>query len=385
MTWRARLLPPLFIGLAVAAGYALRFGAWQRVWHLALAGAFTAWLAWLQRGRWRDSAVSLTAIFLGLAAVEAVAIQGWGPSQGETRETNTPGHSRSHPVLGWGQGAPGAYHHIKRHADGRLIFDATYTIGPDGFRVVQSAANGPVIAFLGDSTTYGTGLNDADTLPQAFADLTARRFTVRNLAMSGYGPNQILRALETGAYDAQLQNTRLIIVQTDPFHAERASCWLGFMLRAPRYVLENGRPQHTGPCYANPWVAVRSVILASATWRHFVAPALGGPSRAEMDLYIAMLIEAGRLARDRYAAPLVIMNKQTPDVVLTNANMTKTDIESRLRAGGLIVVDGSLERDAPGHNGGVQTRIPGDGHPTAAANQIRATLLHEALRRQFLD
>lgn len=371
---RAFIAPPLAIAALVAVGYALRFGAWGRAWNLVLAGAAFCWLAWLQRGRWRDSAVTLASIAFCLAAVEALAIA----LQSSPIDRNTPGYSVADPDLGWRPGAPGTYHHVKqRRADAGTIFDVRYTIVPGPERKVDSDPAAPAIIFLGDSTTFGTGVNDADTLPQAFADATDRRFHVRNLAMSGYGPQQVLRRLEL---EPRLAGTRAFVFQTASFHAERASCWASFMLRAPRYTLQGGTPTYAGKCYENWWIAARSLFTASATYQRFLAPLIGQPSRAEIDLFIATLIQADRTARARHGAPLVILYMSRlptsqPGDYLARAGLTEADIMARLRAAGLTVVDGTLDPAAfP-----TPIAIPGDGHPTGTANRARAALLAKAL------
>lgn len=366
---RVHAAPPLAIAALVAAGYLLRFGAWGRAWNLAMAGVALCWLAWLQRGRWRDVSVSLAAILFCLAVVEGVAIS----LQSGPIDRNAPGYSIADPELGWRPGTPGSYHHVKRYrADGRTIFDVHYTIVPGHERRVDSAASAPSVVFLGDSTTFGTGVDDADTLPQAFADAAGQRFRVRNLAMSGYGPQQVLRRLEL---EPRMQGTRAFVFQTAAFHAERASCWAGFMLRAPRYVLVDGAPAYQGKCYENWWIAVRSLFIASATYQQFLAPLIGQPSRAEVDLFIAMLIQADRTARARHGAPLVILYMAQQGDYLGRAGLKDADIIARLRAAGVQVVDGTLDPASfP-----TPIAIPGDGHPTPTANRARAALLAKAL------
>jgi hypothetical protein len=44
-------------------------------------------------------------------------------------------------------------------------------------------------------------VNDAETLPQVFADAIERKQRVLNLGFPGYGPHQFLRELETGYFD----------------------------------------------------------------------------------------------------------------------------------------------------------------------------------------
>jgi hypothetical protein len=82
---------------------------------------------------------------------------------------------------------------------------------------------------------------DAET----FADATTRyRLRVINLAFPGYGPQQFLRALETYMFRDLLTEPRLFVFLTAPWRAERSACMSTFVLRAPRYVMVDGRPAY---------------------------------------------------------------------------------------------------------------------------------------------
>jgi hypothetical protein len=148
--------------------------------------------------------------------------------------------------------APGTNSRKKRvAANGDVIYDVVNTIDVHLTRKVVSAESGPTIAFFGDSFTFGAGVQDAETFPQAFADMTDRKLRVLNLGVTAYGPQQFLRALEIDVHDALLrQDPRLFVMLTSPWHASRTSCkasnaWLG-----PSYALENGAPVYRGPCSA---------------------------------------------------------------------------------------------------------------------------------------
>lgn len=375
--FRAWILPPLLIGILVALGFWLRLGGWGRVWNLALACAAMCWIAWLQRGGWRNASISIAAILFALAGIETTAIF----VQARPVESYSQGYFGRHPVLGWDPGAEGRYRHTKRYRwGGATIFDVHYTIDANRSRAVIAADGGGPVAFLGDSMTFGTGVEDGDTLPQQFADATGRRVPVVNLAMAAYGPQQVLLALETGLHDARLRGVRMMVFQSAPFHAERSSCQAWFVMRAPRYVLEDGVPRHRGWCSSDWWVSLRNIVTSSATYQEFIAPALGGPSRRDMDLYITMLARAATVARERYNAELLVLYSSMlrPDEYLANAGMTDDDVIRALREKGVQVVDGRLD---PAAFPGQLLRIPGDGHPTRVANQARAELLKSTLER----
>ncbi len=95
---------------------------------------------------------------------------------------------------------PEVIHEKKVAAAGNVIFDVSFTIEPDLTRKIVSPPTAPLVAFFGGSFTYGASVNDGDTLPQIFAEFTIGAYRVVNLGVSGYGPQQMLRALETDLF-----------------------------------------------------------------------------------------------------------------------------------------------------------------------------------------
>jgi hypothetical protein len=172
---------------------------------------------------------------------------------------------------------------------------------------VTSAPTGTSVAFFGDSMTFGQGVPDAETLPQAFADATGYRLHVLNLAFPGYGPQQFRRALETDMFRDLLTEPHLFVFLTAPWHAERSACTSNFVLRAPRYVMVEGRPAYEDKCIDHWAMRLRSWLTRTAIYSVFFEPAFGGAGRADMDLYVAVLIRAGQLARERYGIPTLIL------------------------------------------------------------------------------
>lgn len=145
------------------------------------------------------------------------------------------------------------------------------------------------------------------------------------------------------------------------------------MLRAPRYMLVNGTPQFRGSCGDDWWIALMSQFTASTTFHAFVEKALPGPGKADIDLFVAILVQTGKLAREKYGAPTVILYMPPDDPgYLASSGLTDADIMRAPRNGGLLVLDTTLHaQDFPGR----PLAIPGDGHPTATANKARAELL----------
>jgi len=279
-------------------------------------------------------------------------------------------------IVGWGPGQPGVYR--ARKLDGRsgsVIYDVGYTIDADRNRQVISVPTGPTVAFFGDSMTFGQGLPDADTLPQAFADATGYRWRVLNLAFPGYGPQQFLRALETDIFRDLLTEPRLFVFLTAPWHAERSSCLSDFVTDGPRYVMVDGMPRYEGTCRGHWPVRLRRLWTRTAMYGVFFEPVFGAARPVDIDLFVGILVRAGQLAREKYGVPTLIL--YWPDEAYARrAGVTDAQIMGRLREGGLVVIDALLDpRDFPGQ----ELQIPGDGHPTGVANRARALLVRDAL------
>ena len=153
--------------------------------------------------------------------------------------------------------------------------------------------------------TFGQGVPDAETLPQAFADATGYRLHVLNLAFPGYGPQQFLRALETDIFRDLLTEPHLFVFLTAPWHAERSACTSNFVLRAPRHVMVEGRPTHKDKCIDHWPMRLRSWLTRFAIQSVFFEPVFAsGAGPAD---YVAVLIRAGQLARERYGVPTLIL------------------------------------------------------------------------------
>nr|UXE44104.1 hypothetical protein Hi04_10k_c1074_00024 [uncultured bacterium] len=368
----ARILVPLaIIGVGEYVFAGRLFGAWTRFAGDLIGLAAAVWVAVAFR-RLREAMMIVAAVLLCLAGAEAYALVtlSLGPAF-----AHTSGHTAPHPVLGWRPAEPGVFHQTKREtATGRVVFDTDYTIDRELDRQVISTRDGPTIAFFGDSFTFGEGLPDEETLPQIFADLTERQFNVLNLAAAGYGPQQFLRPVEVGFFDHLLIRPRAFIFLTAPWHMDRTSCVADYAMPAPRYLLADAMPRFSGRCIDR-WSWLIGRLFTMPMYHVFLEPALGGPSAAKLELYVAIMARAGELARAKYGVPTVVPYIPVPEY-LAGSGITDAMIMGRLRAAGLHVVDAGLD---PAAFPGQKLEIPGDGHPTGTANRARAALLQRVL------
>ncbi len=342
----------------------------------ASATVFLGALAAMMRGRARDVCLSLTAVAFGLAAAEGVA-RAMEPAGGLTI---TRGWSVRQPVLGWGPEKAGTYHAEKRGPKGELTYKADYTIGPDLTRRVLSATDGPTIVFFGDSYTFGDGVQDDETLPQRLSDLFDRKRRVVNVAFTGYGPQQFLRAMETARFDAIIgPDPKVFIFLTAPWHAERTGCKAYWTARSPAYRIdEHGKLVFAGQCFDGPGLAVREWLQDSSLFSTLAEPFRHRVSHDDVELYVRVLEEAVKMAKEKYHVPTIIPYLRVPKDYLASTGFTDESIMERLRKSGAIVIDASLLEDEAA---GTAISIKNDGHPTPFANRRRAAMIKSTIEK----
>jgi hypothetical protein len=275
---------------------------------LALAGVVV-----FGRTSWRSGALLVSALLLGLSAVEAIAglIVPSAINRTVVKKYQPHRWTIDDPAVGY-RPRPGEKVQVEARYGNELVFRRTYTIEPSGARATAGPrGGGPTYLFIGDSFIFGEGLPDSETLPSKFAALVPQGAHVVNLGVLGYGPNHLVRALETGLYDPHVSGkvaavfTWLALVQLPRVTGDGG--WLG---SSPRYVLDgSGVPRHTGSFTGyrlrDP-IAGLSYLARSnfAAMARAAEPAL---ERERADLYVALIARLRDLVRERYGAPLVLL------------------------------------------------------------------------------
>jgi hypothetical protein len=128
--------------------------------------------------------------------------------------------------------------HVKA-ANSVPLYKVTYTIDENGLRIPPPYDVWEVrksVIFFGCSYTMGDGVEDTETMPYMTGLLTHGRYAIYNFGFHGYGPQQMLAALEGG----RVQNIvtvppQHIIYQAIPYHMERVAGLMTWFPHAPRY------------------------------------------------------------------------------------------------------------------------------------------------------
>jgi hypothetical protein len=129
----------------------------------------------------------------------------------------------------------------------KLIYDVTYTIDENGLRIAPPYNNdtnrSACVLFFGDSFTFGIGVNDNETLPYQVGIKSEGKYRIYNFADGGYGPHQMLSALEHNLVTniVKCVGPKVAIYQTIPDHIKRSAGLIPWDYHGPKYILgKNG-------------------------------------------------------------------------------------------------------------------------------------------------
>jgi hypothetical protein len=359
---------------AVAIGKATPYHRFLAAQFFTVIGLWAGVVASQLRGGWRDAMTAVAALSVALSIAE-FALTLAAPIRNPPAQYSVH-FVTGHPVLGFAPLPSKIVKAVRHDTAGRTIFDITYTTDEHGLRRTVSNPDAPTVAFFFDSGMFGEGLDDSATLPQQFADLTPGKYHVVNLGFIGYGPQTMLRTLETGFRDDLLVPApAFFVMQTGLWHADQVACRADFSWQTPRYMLIGGKPVYRGFC-AGPWERWALYRLEqSHLYERLVRPWLID-RRADIELYLSVLNEAVAIARQRYGVPTIILYLRTGDSKAAEIGFSDDQVIDRLREGGAIVVDvGAAEQ------GETDLTIFGDGHPTAKTNRLRAALLRDTIAK----
>lgn len=139
---------------------------------------------------------------------------------------------------------------FRRLADEVLVYDVVYSIDANGLR--KAPPHRPdadeCILFFGGSFTFGEGLLDEETLPYRVGIETDGAYRIHNFGFHGYGPHQMLAALELGVVDEAIDCApRFVVYQGAAFHIDRAAGLSSWEKGGPRFEpIDEGLVEYRG-------------------------------------------------------------------------------------------------------------------------------------------
>lgn len=335
----------------------------------------------LKSERWRTYVLFIAALVISGLALSAFArlIEPQALDAGLVRRTEPPWPIPD-PVLGYGTKGSSEVLAIATWGK-QTVYRKSYKFDFNGARVTPDAPpHADTYLFVGDSFIFGQGLDDDETLPSQFARASNNQTKAVNLGVPGYSLNQVIRAFEAGLLDRfTSENVVGIVTWIIPAQLERVTGDSPWLHSAPRYVLEDGIPRHTGT-FADyrrinwmegfhHWLAQRFAIISGIGRKH--------RQEKQADLLVALVSRLGHFSREKFGAPLYLIYSW-PDASegvydsRGNGGSMLIDVLERLSALDVTLISAQkVTLEYPLED----LLIPHDGHPSALTNKLVAQAL----------
>ena len=210
----------------------------------------------------------------------------------------------------------------KEYSGKTELYDVVYSFDPMGWRLTPPApAAAPAVLFFGDSVEFGMGVNDAETIPAVFQSESRGRYRAVNLAVSGWGPHQMLRTLQLGLERSAAAPNRpaAAFYLALPSHVLYAAGAILWDQHGPRYDIDgSGTLRYEGPFHGRLWARCARILSYSSVlgslWydRHRREPG-GVRERRDDERLVSIVAESRRLFKERYGGELYVVLDSTDD------------------------------------------------------------------------
>jgi hypothetical protein len=237
--------------------------------------------------------VNLAVLCAVLAAAECITVLSMPKGDGVDHRVHLEGGGGffiGHDVLGYGP-PKGGFASVLGH-DNRRVH---YTIGDDGLRATPQpvATDGRCVLFFGGSLTFGEGVNDDESFPYLVGQ--AAGVSAYNFGFPGYGPHQMLSALEHGLVDKTVRcQPSDVVYLAIPAHIPRVLGRVSWGPHPTYRLAADGRVRYDGQ--SNGW-RVRFFLKKSALYKKLFLDRISHHySDSDMDTYVGVVAASARLA-----------------------------------------------------------------------------------------
>jgi hypothetical protein len=273
---------------------------------------------------------------------------------------------------------------VKKTLEDKVIYDVVYSTNGQGLRIAphdvkethqERSEVFQNVIFLGDSFIFGEGLNDEETIPYLFEELSGGQCRTYNFGFHGYGAQQMLRIIETGLLDKTVSNQQPMVVVYGALlqHIERASGRMIWDAKVPRYRLSpSGVAEFVGTFADDPNLEEnlkRSRSLSDP--RAQLIAGLTGPARTQEDikLFVQMVFQARDSLAKKHQARFYVL-------VWPLGDKDASAVVSALQKGGIEVIStDQVFKEYP--EPPEKYRIELDNHPTKLATERIARFLYQ--------
>lgn len=205
----------------------------------------------------------------------------------------------------------------RKYVNNDLVWEAAYTIDENGMRIgppTNDRTDGECVVFFGGSFTYGYGVNDDEAMPYLVGMQSNGKYRTYNFGFGGYGPHQMLAAIEKGYLEKRLNcQPKHAVYQSLRDHVRRATGSVPYHRKAPRYVLDqDGNLVLTGRFidFEKKWERdhrihsiINSILRKSEILNKVIYTRTSDESlidKSDITLFIEIVDKARKIFRNRY-------------------------------------------------------------------------------------
>lgn len=261
-----------------------------------------------------------------------------------------------------------------KEVEGQLLYEVVNTTDEHGLRIPppHQANSRDCILFFGGSFTFGAGVEDDEAMPYQVGVKSGGRYQIYNFGVSGYGPHQMLAALEHGLVDDIIDcEPKYAIYQGIFDHINRVA---GLTHEhGPRYVLSEDKQVRFAGDFSltshasrkhdyklnkpfDDWLIYQNIRKNWAS------------NREEADLFLGIVAKSRDIIQTRYPSSefhvLLWDNDASPD---------KETVLRELKAQGIPLHHiSAIIPDVDEHPAIYRVAFPYDWHPSAHAYELMA-------------
>jgi hypothetical protein len=263
------------------------------------------------------------------------------------------------------------------------VYDVVYTISENGFRLTPTSndKSHQCVLFFGGSFTFGEGLNDNETLPNYLGEAQNNNFRVINFGFHGYGPHQMLSAIENGIVDKVTAGCIgvNVIYSAIPDHIPRASGYSPWDRHGPKYEVHNGNLIRKGN-FDDKINFLNKVLLSkfnlSFFYKTFFDKRRNAATKSEVEKYFAIVEKSNSLLASKFAeTDFTFLFWDKNDLSSKIDKMNSDFIYQHLISSDLNFYSVSDIVPKYSENSGLYTVSPFDKHPNKYINKIIAEFI----------
>jgi hypothetical protein len=258
---------------------------------------------------WRSAWFNIAFLFFLLTGLELhsyLRMAQMPRFEGDAYQT---GYMVANDTLGYGPVSDAAIQ-VRKVNKAHTIYDVRYTIGENGLRVTaksgnQADANNQCALFFGDSFTFGEGVEDHEAMPYVVSELSGRK--THNFAFHGYGPHQMLSAIDHGMVERIVDcQPHWIIYQALPEHVARSAGYASWDAHGPKYVIQDGHAEYTGHFddhqsrLSKMHKKVMKQLQKSSLHQNFIGSDRYSVTEEDIELFVGIVDTARKELRSKY-------------------------------------------------------------------------------------